>query len=367
MKKTFKKDKNSSLTEWRESDISNIEEPQRILLSNPPPSVQWICAIFTIAGSVGITINSIFGFIYENKMATVIIYIFIYTFTLLNSSRIRCLLYEILLMLEIIPDSKGQKGRIQELEEEIDVLKNAIEARIPAQAGHYRANRREFDSFKTELSISECKLDVRLIKTVGAEPHLIFKWELRVINTTETPATNAKFIYSGDKNANSYPEVLIDGHKVKVEMSQERNVIGDYRFLNIPFDSLLYHNRTADIIIKYTLSEHKFNPRFDYIWLVPDALGFKDMSQFRIRFFSDGNIVNQNTQGVLRSYKLSGECDTTGDEPIVFEKIGENESGFQCMRDRDLQGRGYLLILINDTEQLEQLPEYLLDIPVKKK
>ena len=253
--------------------------------------------------------------------------------------------------------------QIKELNEQCEVWKNILRSRTPIQAGYYMSNKHVYDSFKTNLEILICNLDVDLMKDSKNESdyHLRFKWTLTVLNPTDKPVEKAKFIYSGDKNDTSHPRVMFNGEPLTVSMKKDINVTGDDRFIEINLPKPMKRNILAEIGIDYTLSEYKFNPNYDYIWLVPDALGFAAMSEFHIRFFSDGIIVKKATYGVLKSYILSGNYNEDADEEVRFKEFDGGKAGFECIKSgvEELRGHGFRLILMNREGVLPNLPDYL--------
>lgn len=253
---------------------------------------------------------------------------------------------------------------IIKLNEKIGVLKQILVSQAPAQAGYYMLYKDAYDRFGTDLVISTCSLDVMLEADSGKneKKHLRFEWTLDVLNNTSSPIKQANFIYSGEKNDRSFPKVTIDGTPVRAKIKRNHSGAEDDRFIGIPFQKPLSKNMSVKIKISYTLSTYEFNRNYDFIWLVPDALGFADTMQFRIRFFADDEVVKDSTIGVLRSYKLSGEYSIEDDEKIEFRELENGKQGFECEKkasDNTLKGHGYLLILINDRDSL---PTYLQNI-----
>lgn len=251
-------------------------------------------------------------------------------------------------------------------DEEIKAWKNILISRLPAQVGYYIANKSIFDNCKTKLVITECLLDVSLIKDTRSEKerHLHFEWTLKVLNPSET-VEHAIFICSGDDKKSLDPEVIVqdeDEHvdeHVDVTMIVQKDVIGAYHFMEIPFHKPFEHHDTATIQIKYTLFEYEFNQKFDLIWFVPDALGFANINKFCIRFLHDGDVINNKTRCLLSKYELD-------ERPYIASNIKINSRSsagyFQYIspriHERDKK-YGYLLILINNWEKL---PQYVRDI-----
>lgn len=328
----------------------------------PPKILQWISVI---CGISGITITTIIRFFFSDTLHTLVIGS---TITIVATAIVGVVSAKNYQKMLAKKDEELAKkdAKIKELNEEFEVWRNILISETPAQAGYYMSNKKVYDNFKTKLEILDCNLDVRLVQDSKDEKnyHLQFNWTLKVLNSTEKPVEKARFIYSGDKNDTSHPKVTYNGKRATVTMKMEENVAGDDRFIEIGFPTPLKHNISADICINYTLSKYNFNPNYDFIWLVPDALGFANMSRFRIRFFSDGVIVKHTTVSVLRSYVLSGKYPQEDDELVEFKQFDEGKEGFECTKDEaeELRRHGFLLILTNDRKSL---PDYLQNIPTQ--
>lgn len=228
-------------------------------------------------------------------------------------------------------------------------------------------NKAKYEKFKTKLILSKCNLDVSLVKTSDAlGPRLQFKWTLHVSNVTSSPVKEVHFIYSGDQEDTTNPTVTVNGMSVRPSFRSGEEATGDDRFMIILLPKTLKQGGTATIHINYIPPKYRFNSECDVIWLVPDALGFDDMQEFRIRFFKDGKIINDKTECVLRSYKLEGEYPVENDVLLDLEKFKNGEEGFESKKDKEdteLAGHGFLLILINNRDAL---PPHLQKIPPPK-
>lgn len=256
-------------------------------------------------------------------------------------------------------------AEIQKLHEAMEVWENILRTQTPAQAGYYMANQERYNRFKTELVVSRCDVDVDLVRNGDEETerNLHFYWTLNVVNPSAAPVSKIKFIYSGDKDDTTYPEVTVNGSPVRVSFENSEKTTGDDRFMYIHYPQSLRQNDTAKVCIEYTLAKYIFNPKYDFIWLVPDALGFAEIRKISIRFFADGKVIRESTSALLRSYRLSGNYPPEIDEPIECQRFTGGRTGFACEKQKEedmLEGHGYLLILINDRDSL---PDFLRNIP----
>lgn len=323
--------------------------------------VQWLCAF---CGISGITVTGILKWFFPALPYVLIIGNFITTIITAIVGVVSAKKYQ--KQLSKKEEALSEKDeRIKELNEQVEVLRNILITETPAQAGYYMANKSVYDNFKTDLEILKCNLDVSLVKDSedGEDYHLRFKWKLMVFNPTNKSAEKAKFIYSGDKDDISSPNVTFKDMAARVTVKLAENAVGDDIFIEIDFPGVLKPKSTAEVCIDYTLSKYKFNPDYDFIWLVPDALGFASMSEFCIRFFGDGEVIKNTTSGVLRSYKLSGKYPKEDDQIIPFKRLGEGKEGFEYNNQdgyEKLRGHGFFLILKN---RGGDLPHFLQDIP----
>lgn len=268
---------------------------------------------------------------------------------------------------------EAQRKEIQRWSEKVKVLTKALQSEFPPQVGFYAANKETYDDFKNGLHLLKCDLDVRIIKDDKLENKYNFQfyWTLLVENTDSLPAKEVNFIYSGEKNDNTFPEVSVeqDGQRSSVapQMRPPESSTGEDRFITIDLPKPLEHRSTATVYIHYTPPTYPPNRDRETIWLVPDALGFAGVSEFRIRVFCDGEIIRESTECILRSYKISETCSVAmeDNQSLSHHNLNNNnETGFSCHRSKNLSGYAYLLILINNRDNL---PPYLKDTPTRNR
>lgn len=250
--------------------------------------------------------------------------------------------------------------KIKELNDRISSCKQVIESgntkkRTPVQ--NYMIYKDVYDDFRTDLIILECVLAVELVKDENDPKKYAhkFSWKLVVKNPYTKPVNKAKFIYSGlkDKNVHTHVDVkkgevkYYDKHTIRGDIK----VIEDDQFMEIDFNKKLTRGKEITIYIDYTL-KYDFNRNKDFIWLIPDALGFADMKKFRIIFYGDENIIRNTTKVELKSYKLNAEYDPERKGEIEYKELNGGKSGFEAKSGKQdvLHGYGYLLECTNDNE-----------------
>lgn len=264
-------------------------------------------------------------------------------------------------------ESEKKDKIIRDLESKMEVLEKVLNMEIPVEAGYYMVNKPAYDMFRTDLHIRKCILEVRLKEKKGAEKeyNLEFKWKLVIKNNDSEPVRKVHFIYSGERGMYEHPRVTCEelgcrGVTIKDENNEVEGIktIGDDRFIEISFRNELKEAETENICIEYVLENYTFNCKRDTIWLVPDALGFAEISEFCIRFIWDGVIIKDKTKAKLTKYRLSGrypkeqstvqqeeyqQKDSSGKMTTVryFEAEGSESM------DGSLHGVGYVLTLIN--------------------
>lgn len=260
---------------------------------------------------------------------------------------------------------RNKDSEIQKFKEEREVWKKILMTQTPAQAGYYMANRQWYEQFKTELVVSRCLVDVELVqnKDDPTVRNLRFHWTLHLSNPSATPISKIKFIYSGDDDV-IYPQsVTVNGDSARVSFDHFPEVTGDDRFMNIYYPLGLKQNDTAKVCIDYTLKKYIYNPEFDVIWFVPDALGFTDVNEISIRFLADGEVIKETTSALLRAYRLSGSYPQESDEQIVYQTFNNGRAGFAFTKQAkvdNLKQHGYRMILTNGENGL---PGSFGDIP----
>lgn len=261
-----------------------------------------------------------------------------------------------------------EKDRIIcDLESKKEVFEKVLNREIPVEVGYYMVNKPAYDMFRTKLYIRKCILVVRLKQRKGAEReyNLEFQWKLLIKNNNSEPVRKAYFIYSGERGVYEHPKVTCErlgcrGVTIKDEDNEIEGIktIGDDRFIEISFENELKEEETENICIEYILENYTYNCKRDKIWLVPDALGFAEISEFYIRFIQDGVIVKDETKTKFTKYRLSGryrkeersvklgeyrEEEASGEEKV--EKYFEAE-GSESMDD-SLHDLGFVLTLTN--------------------
>ena len=186
-------------------------------------------------------------------------------------------------------ESEKKDRIIRDLESKMEVLEKVLNMEIPVEAGYYMVNKPAYDMFKTDLHIRKCILEVRLKEKKGAEKeyNLEFKWKLVIKNNDSEPVRKVHFIYSGERGMYEHPRVTCEelgcrGVTIKDENNEVEGIktIGDDRFIEISFRNELKAAETENICIEYVLENYTFNCKRDTIWLVPDALGFAEISEF---------------------------------------------------------------------------------------
>ena len=264
-------------------------------------------------------------------------------------------------------ESEKKDRIISDWENKKKVFEKVLNGEIPIEVGYYMVNKPAYEKFKTKLHIRKCILDVRLEKKEGSEKeyNLKFKWELVIKNNGPEPIEKAHFIYSGDKGVYKLPDVTCKELGCKGSEFNDRNnevggikVLGDDRFLEIFFASELKEGQTENICIEYVLKKYTYNCEKDAIWLVPDALGFAEISEFCIRVIWYKNIIQEETEVELMKYWLDGQNQPKQRSVQKRKYPIENSSGeiemggyFEAegseSMDGSLHGVGYVLTLTN--------------------
>lgn len=264
-------------------------------------------------------------------------------------------------------DSEKKDGIIRGLENKMEVLEKVLNREIPVEVGYYMVNKPAYDMFKTNLHIRKCILEVGLKEKKGAEKeyNLEFKWKLLIKNNDAEPVRKMHFIYSGERGIYEHPRVICGelgcrGVTIKDENNEVEGIktIGDDRFIEIRFKNELKEAETENICIEYVLENYTFNCKRDTIWLVPDALGFAEVSEFHIRFIWDGVIITDKTKARLTKYRLSGRYPKEQSTVLQGEYQQKDSSGkmttvryFEAegseSMDGSLHGVGYVLTLTN--------------------
>lgn len=346
--------------------------------SGPPPWLQWIVAIL---GILGISVSDFLGFFpTDNQMLQFLVFAIVLfavaalgTFSVkvqreqnqrlldarnaeLDASRQENTALNVQLA-EQAEALRNKDSEIQKLKEEREVWKKILMTQTPSQAGYYMANRQWYEQFKTELVVSQCQVDVELVQNKGdpAARNLRFHWTLHLSNPSAAPISKIKFIYSGDGDI-TYPQsVTVNGDPARVSFDHFAEVTGDDCFMNIYYPLGLKKNGTAKVCIDYTLEKYIYNPAFDVIWFVPDALGFADVNQINICFLADGEVIKETTSALLRTYRLSGSYPQESDERIEYRTFENGRAGFAFTKEAeedDLKQHGYRLILTNGENSL---------------
>ncbi len=344
----------------------------------PPGLVQWLCAVLGILGISACDILEVFPADNQNVLLVVIAIALIST-AALGSASIKGLRQQIQMLLDAKNaelDASKQKNaglttqlleqaetlrrkdsEIQKLKEEREVWKKILMTQTPSQAGHYMANCRYYEKFKTELIVSRCRLDVELVQSKNNPTvrNLRFQWTLNILNPSPKPISKIKFIYSGDKDDISYPRAMVNGSSMRVSFDHFAEVTGDDRFMNIHYLQALRQNDTAKVYVEYTLEKYTYNAECDVIWFVPDALGFADVRHIYVRFLADGEVITETTTSLLRTYRLSGSYPLEIDEPIEYQTFEDGRAGFAFEKqaeEDELKQHGYWLVLTNGRDIL---------------
>lgn len=253
--------------------------------------------------------------------------------------------------------------RNEELEKRVLTCKKAITVKDKQEltpVDYYLIDKDIYDSFKTDLRISECILEVEIMKkseNLEKMDLLKFKWTLKVVNDTSKPIDTADFIFSGLKRDKITPIVTTENvtykdKKIvyKDDEGKKIKILGDDCFLKIFFADNIRPGGDAIIHINYDL-KYNFNRINDYIWLVPDALGFACMDKFQIRIYSDGDIIREETTVELKNYKLDEEFTPESLKGSLIQQFDNEKKGFEVTVDgsrETLQGYGFQLELKND-------------------
>lgn len=335
-------------------------------IKNPPAPVTWIN---TVCGITGISLNVILNILSVNKnyiimisiltvIATVMISVFVFrkqaskSQTDMNHKDSE--LKEKNILIEKLDQTIKMLGiQVDELNDRITACKKALIDHIKlTPVDHYLIDKDVYDEFRTDLKISDCVLEVELVKTKEhpEKYSLQFQWKLTVINSGSKPVCMARFIYSGEDNIDSNLTISTEGVQFeKNSIRTDIKVLGDDRFIEIDFADELISGDNAVIYINYTFEKYEFQRENDCIWLVPDALGFADMNRFCIRFYCDGEIVHAKTKVELKSYRLKGEYRLERERTIKYQKLEHDKCGYEAKSGKreQLHGYGYLLELHN--------------------
>ena len=348
---------------WLNAEENKMEKKQKDL----PPIISWISAM---CGITGTPIYVILQFILGEEQAKIIgisisiVVVIIGVFILREQNyKNKRILADKNREVEIKNQEIEEKNRILlEEKQKIEELNNRISAckKVIADkdkdkltpVDYYLIDKDEYDNFKTDLRISECLLEVELNpKNTDLEKKdlLKFKWTLKVENDTSEPMDKADFIFSGLKDQDISPTVTTEKVTYKDTIRKNIKVLGEDCFIVILFTDEIQPGHDAIIHINYDL-EYDFNRKNDYVWLVPDALGFACMDKFYIRFYSDGDVIHEGTRAELKSYKLNMEYTPENMKWIRFKEFDNGRKGFEATTDgRDeLHGYGFLLELRND-------------------
>lgn len=344
-------------------------------LKDPPPMVTWLS---TIIGILGTPIVAVFQYFNDNKKLIVLISVVVVALSIVASIiiiQIQKYKYQTNIAIktrDYEDKCKELEAKNREMEEivrdladrnsQIDQLKNRVIACKKALIGetkltpldYYLIDKDIYDEFKTALRVLECHLDVELIEMDkgSGKYNLSFKWRLVIENPESISAGMARFIYSGEEEADSDPTVTSEGVMCEKEPSKCEDVkaLSNDRFIEIEFIDELAGGGRAEINIDYVLKTYEFNREYDTIWLVPDALGFADMEKFIIRFYCDGKIVHKKTKVELKSYRLEGEYNLERGRQVNSRKLSDGKSGFEARSRRrdELHNHGYVLELSNN-------------------
>lgn len=276
-----------------------------------------------------------------------------------------CIAIIVTLILYIIIQKIKCHRRISEMNKRISAGKKAIRTIDKSKlegftpVDYYLIDKDAYDEFKTKLKISKCLLEVIFVKNEedSKEYDFKFRWSLKIKNPSFKPQNMARFIYSGARPGEEEPRLMIDSEDITIsnhgELEDKRG-LGDDRFEEIEFSDSLKRGKEVNLTITYVFRKYKFNRNRISIWLVPDALGFADLDNFCIRFYSDGEIVHSGTEVTLQSYRLDAEYKPERKRTPEYEEFKNHEfegikAGFKARNGRGdkLHGYGYRLKLMN--------------------
>lgn len=324
------------------------------------PVMEWIgliCTltgqtIFALCGILGAIILLVIQFMFNNLILTI---------------RVGAIVIIVSLIVYIIIQRTKYRQQIEELNNRITVCQKVImnidksELKDATPVDKYLICKEEYDEFKTKLKLSECTLKVVFVKNAEnpEEYDFVFKWELKIKNPSFKSQNSAKFIYSGAEKREDDPhlDMNIREEGFYVESHGQKNkkkVLADDRFMQIVFNKNLKKNEELCLDITYTFKKYKFDRNRISIWIVPDTLGFADLDKFFIYFYIDGEIVREETDVTLQSYRIDAEYKPEIRRIIEFEKLNNDKfegknTGFKAKSSRNdkLHGYGYQLELIN--------------------